>query len=453
MTPLKVCRFWQARRPFTVGLLLWFSILGLALVVEGQTDHVTQLITQLKDQNSEVREKAALALDGIKDPRAVEPLIAALKDADYQVRGFAAQALGDTQNSDAVEPLIAALKDTDWSVRRFAAEALGKAKDLRATQPLRDALSDPDSTVRQRATESLGKINAPREASAMIVTQSDGASGPRQTVPDDRVGKLIGQLQGTDSALRMAAAFQLGQLKDPRAIDPLRAALTDSDSRVQQEATEALAKINSSRAVGLAGASEDDQIKTKQPSAQPSTVLSGSHSRGECRVMYHYSSSDLPRHDLIMTMPGPWGTVIVKAIGRDEWAGESPWGLGPGKLHVKLDGLPAVLSAEFTYSFCQRVTSTADGTTFILVGVARLAGLWSVPLAQGQQFPVETKGHDMFITGFNPKSNEIIPPASQIGSAKMGHHKYTYKFLIIAECKVGDPCPSADQKQDFPDLP
>ena len=52
----------------------------------GQTDHVSELIGELKSPDGNVRWNAAQGLGEIKDHRSVEPLIAALKDADGNVR-------------------------------------------------------------------------------------------------------------------------------------------------------------------------------------------------------------------------------------------------------------------------------------------------------------------------------------------------------------------------------
>ena len=70
-----------------------------------------------------VRNAAARALGEIKDPRAVEPLIAALK-GEYRGACKAAYALGEIKDPRAVEPLIAALKDQNSDVREAAAKAL-----------------------------------------------------------------------------------------------------------------------------------------------------------------------------------------------------------------------------------------------------------------------------------------------------------------------------------------
>lgn len=67
---------------------------------------IRALLQDLKDDNIDIRKRAAISLGYIGDPRAVEPLIQALKDKDKDVRERAAMALGEIGDPRAVEPLI-----------------------------------------------------------------------------------------------------------------------------------------------------------------------------------------------------------------------------------------------------------------------------------------------------------------------------------------------------------
>jgi HEAT repeat protein len=62
----------------------------------------------------------------------------------------------------------------------------------------------------------------------------------------DRVSQLIGWLQDKNRAVRSEAARSLGDAKDPRAVEPLVAALNDKGVRLS--AITALGKIGDSRA-------------------------------------------------------------------------------------------------------------------------------------------------------------------------------------------------------------
>jgi hypothetical protein len=126
-----------------------------------QSDHVNQLISQLSDKNSALRENAALELGEIKDTRALAPLILSLADPDDGVRQNAAEALGRINDPRAVSSLIVALKDTDYTVRMRSASALGAIRDERSVEPLSVALTDSDEHVRNAAAFALDEIRHP----------------------------------------------------------------------------------------------------------------------------------------------------------------------------------------------------------------------------------------------------------------------------------------------------
>jgi HEAT repeat protein len=93
----------------------------------GDTRAVEMLIVELRYvQDESVRMALVDALRHIGDPRAVVALMEALRDEDAEVRGRAALALGDMDDARAVEALKETLKDADVGVCRYAAEALEK---------------------------------------------------------------------------------------------------------------------------------------------------------------------------------------------------------------------------------------------------------------------------------------------------------------------------------------
>ncbi|HMA36537.1 MAG TPA: HEAT repeat domain-containing protein [Chloroflexia bacterium] len=69
---------------------------------------------------------------------------------------------------------------------------------------------------------------------------------------EEGVGELIDQLatgEAGDDDTRAEAAFALGQIGDPRAVEPLIAALRDEDTVVRTEAAAALGALGDRRAV------------------------------------------------------------------------------------------------------------------------------------------------------------------------------------------------------------
>ena len=133
----------------------------------GQIDDVRSIdplsYASVKDAEYYVREEAYDALQkntagGNKvDARSVDPIIGALKDEDNEVRLRAAEALGQLKNAAAVDSLIEALKnDADCRIREKAAWALGQIDDVRSIDPLSYAsVKDAEYYVREEAKNSL----------------------------------------------------------------------------------------------------------------------------------------------------------------------------------------------------------------------------------------------------------------------------------------------------------
>ena len=221
---------------------------------------VEPLISALqKDRSAEVREAAAAALGAIKDPRPVGPLIAALENPfeHVEVRVEAAKALGKIGDLRAVEPLIATLKHNDWRLRRAALTVAEMIRDLHVLRPLLvDALQDQQWRVRATAAgaaTALGKLDDPAAPNLLLIALHDEQPNVRACairslaeLKDPRaVAPLIAALgQDKNSYVRWHAAEALGKLEDPRAIDPLTAALKDRDELVRNTARRALEKIS-----------------------------------------------------------------------------------------------------------------------------------------------------------------------------------------------------------------
>jgi HEAT repeat protein len=238
---------------------------------------VGALIEVLDDPDQHVRNWAATTLGGMKDTRAVVPLIRALDD-NY-VRLSAIRALGLIEDARAIDPLARILDDPNILVRRGVIEALGNIKDDRAIAPLTKALDDTDSTLRSSAAEALkraqmgssdveqmrahadfeGLIRALRNNDSVQVrinaaTALGNLRNPRAVEPlvaaleDDGVTyRQLGEQELPDDSVRAAAIEALGQIGDKRAIEPLNRALEHGDYFAEREAPEALRKIKANR--------------------------------------------------------------------------------------------------------------------------------------------------------------------------------------------------------------
>jgi len=75
---------------------------------------------------------------------------------------------------------------------------------------------------------------------------------------------LIQQLKEPDASTRMRAAHILGENREPRAVEPLGAALADPDSGVRQSAAEALGRLGAPALKHLATALDDPDAHVRQ---------------------------------------------------------------------------------------------------------------------------------------------------------------------------------------------
>ncbi|HJP29723.1 MAG TPA: HEAT repeat domain-containing protein [Candidatus Latescibacteria bacterium] len=146
-----------------------------------------------------------------------EAYVAALNNPDRQVRLDASLSLirlGDA----AVLPLMQHARSGSDSLRYIAAQILGRIGDRRAAPFLQELINDPNQYVRERAVRALGQLGDP---------------GQR--------GHLEGVLLGDRAAaVRDAAAWGLGALRDTAANAALIRAQRDSAAVVRQTALSAL---------------------------------------------------------------------------------------------------------------------------------------------------------------------------------------------------------------------
>ncbi|MHC4497509.1 MAG: HEAT repeat domain-containing protein [Planctomycetota bacterium] len=157
-----------------------------------QADMTGALITALSDADGAVRWRAATALVGLKDPRALEPLIANLKYDHINLRAECARALGEIGDRRAVPPLIGALKDDYWEVRAHAAKALGKIGDMRAAVPLIQLLNE-DNEVSAKAAGALGRIGDARAIEPLITSLGRARMGSTKQATAEALKRLTGQ--------------------------------------------------------------------------------------------------------------------------------------------------------------------------------------------------------------------------------------------------------------------
>ncbi len=163
------------------------------------------------------------------DTRATATLIGLLKDSnDPQVRYAAAYALGRTGGEGAGEALIAALAKGDAGVQETCIVSLGRLREKRATKPLQELAAQEGGPLIRSIAIALARIDSKaawKPFLAMLNQQGGDSAALAKALEEsggsDVVEALIGMLGQPSSPAHLQAIQWLGQLGDPRAVEPL----------------------------------------------------------------------------------------------------------------------------------------------------------------------------------------------------------------------------------------
>jgi hypothetical protein len=121
---------------------------------------INQFKRNLKHEDADVREEAALYLAVCKDPQTIPLLVTHLGDSDPEVRGMICYALGEIGDTIAVGFLSQSLQDEDIQVRQVTAEVLGKIGSLEGIALLLECLqTETEGIVLEKIAQALGMIN------------------------------------------------------------------------------------------------------------------------------------------------------------------------------------------------------------------------------------------------------------------------------------------------------
>jgi len=153
----------------------------------------------VSDADEGVRAEAAKALAQleIEDPVYVSMLLTGLKDPSPFVRGPVARLLGRLEDARVVRPLLDALHDRHWKVRRNAENALVSMGDP-AVPSLIEQLAEAKETTLLLLIGILGEIGDPR-----AVEPLEKLRASREVPPEVRATASLAL--GTIAAARKAA--------------------------------------------------------------------------------------------------------------------------------------------------------------------------------------------------------------------------------------------------------
>ena len=210
-------------------------------------------VAALEDESGFKRQKAAVALRELRDPKTREPLHRTLHDAEAAVRRSAVEALGQfPPNRDTTEALESMLHDRDPSVRAAAVTALATL-DGSAAASLRPAVVDSDASVRRAAATASARLN--RESVRVLIGDPDAdvrAEALWALAPSPRIElvEVVAASLGDDSwHVRRAGCHALGASGLAVAKEPLLQALVDPHPMVRAAALGALESLLDERLV------------------------------------------------------------------------------------------------------------------------------------------------------------------------------------------------------------
>ena len=184
----------------------------------------TKLVEQLKDEDPEMRRRAALALGELGDSQYVNALVLRLDDPSNQVRFSTAAALAEMDEQAGVDFLFDAMRDPDPILRTNAVKFLsGVQKNTGTVQAqLISALSSREALARAGAAQVLGQARVLAAVEALQAATEDD-----------------------DAQVRANAVIALGHIGLTESRMPLEALLSDPDSTVAYYAEWALRQLNS----------------------------------------------------------------------------------------------------------------------------------------------------------------------------------------------------------------
>lgn len=218
----------------------------------------------VRDSHAQVRGTALSFLlhrqpDAFDDPELAALVLDAAADPALEVRYGALNALQNAYDRGVnfdrrriAEAVLPALDDPSLDIRLQAIHVLGQWRIAEGVDRLARLLDAPDDQVQGAAVLALARIGDARaipRLRALLATQETlfiyavGELHDRESVP-----ALIDLLAAGPPPARQAAATVLGKIRDPRAVEPLIAALGDGGQH-QHEAARALGQIGDPRAV------------------------------------------------------------------------------------------------------------------------------------------------------------------------------------------------------------
>ena len=227
---------------------------------------LSELISLLLDDNTEVREQAFKNIQSLGSDASVPVLIKSLKNPDWQTRVIAAHTLGRLGSvaNLAIADLNTAIKDENVDVRVAVAQALGNIGSEKVVPALIQALEDKNENVRVSAATALAKIGITAKPASSALTKALWDNNWFVRKQASKALSILG-LDSIDIPLMVDPLNQIQKTRDGgiisliTAIDPsvlnhpesislfFIQALKNQDPKIRQSAARALGQIRFTR--------------------------------------------------------------------------------------------------------------------------------------------------------------------------------------------------------------
>lgn len=179
------------------------------------------LIRLLKDENEEVRQMAASALERLDGMSNLPVILQHYKKGEKTMRLRSIYALGKLGTDECMPALIHALdNDTEEDIRAAAIRVLAEIKDPKTLPALIMRLSDPSTTIQTMVAEALGNFRHKNLAQ-----------------------HLTPLLKRENKYLVMAALQSLGKINASEAVEGIIQLLDHPDPDVRKTAAKVLGEI------------------------------------------------------------------------------------------------------------------------------------------------------------------------------------------------------------------
>ncbi|MBF0553550.1 MAG: HEAT repeat domain-containing protein [Nitrospirae bacterium] len=221
-----------------------------ALVAIGDKRAAPAVLNLLKDVDLVIRQKSTECVIQLADASIVPDVIKLMRDKDVNVRRCAVDVLNNVRDPSTADILVAAMKDSDWWVRQIATDALAEVKGENIVRFFIAMLKDSsDVNVRRCAVEFFNKVTDSAALEPLIAALNDTDWWVREKVvtalgalKDKRAVAALSSVLG-DSEIKWVIPSALASIGGPEVIEPLLVLLSDSEKRVRVGAVKALRKL------------------------------------------------------------------------------------------------------------------------------------------------------------------------------------------------------------------